>query len=274
MSARTLSRYNAFVRARNKNSACVSQPRSLFLSFSLSASLAVSLFLRRVSVFVASCVACHAPSFSHSLYSLRFPLFLFAFVSLYLRLPFRLHLSTRLLDARSPEIYSLSLSLAPFLRGRPLVRCPSLSFSVLLAASTRNFLLSRSSWITSRRFSFFSRLPVLSRPLLAFFFHICVHFASFLILIYFAPLGCSLSSSLSPLVSLDSLACALPRFSAAVSYRAWAPCRLVVIVAAFDRPRPNSHVPIYGKIRARPRLLNGSPQFLYICFPFSSRSRC
>lgn len=108
MSARTLSRCNAFVRVRNKNSACVSQ--SLFLSFSLSASLAVSLFLCRVSVFVASCVACHAPSFSHSLYSLRFPLFLFAFVSLYLRLPFRLHLSTRLLDARSPEIYSLSLS--------------------------------------------------------------------------------------------------------------------------------------------------------------------
>lgn len=133
MSARTLSRCNAFVRVRNKNSACVSQ--SLFLSFSLSASLAVSLFLCRVSVFVASCVACHAPSFSHSLYSLRFPLFLFAFVSLYLRLPFRLHLSTRLLDARSPEIYSLSLSLARSVPSRTSPR--SLSFSPVFRFARR-----------------------------------------------------------------------------------------------------------------------------------------
>lgn len=78
------------------------------------------------------------------------------------------------------------------------------------------------------------------------------------------------SPPLSPsLVSLDSLTCALPRFSAAVSYRAWAPCRLVVIVAAFDRPRPNSHVPIYGKIRAWPRLLNVShPSSFIFVFRF------
>lgn len=114
MSARTLSRCNAFVRVRNKNSACVSQSQSLFLSFSLSASLAVSLFLCRVSVFVASCVACHAPSFSHSLYSLRFPLFLFAFVSLYLRLPFRLHLSLLVFSMRDRPRYTLSLSLRSF----------------------------------------------------------------------------------------------------------------------------------------------------------------
>lgn len=75
--------------------------------------------------------------------------------------------------------------------------------------------------------------------------------------------------SLSPLVSLGSLTCALPRFSAAVSYRAWAPCRLVVIVAAFDRPRPNSRVPIYGKIRAWPRLpqrFTPVPLYLFSAF--------
>lgn len=118
-------------------------------------------------------VACHAPSFSHAhrFYSLRFPLFLFAFVSLYLRLP------SRLLRARSPEIFSLWLgSFADV----PLVRCPSLSFSVWLAAFTRNFLLSRSSWITSRRFSFYSRLLVLSRLLLVFFC-MSVHLALFFI---------------------------------------------------------------------------------------------
>lgn len=181
--------------------------------------------------------------------------------------------STSLLvfSMRDRPRYILSLFLAPFLRGRPLVRCPSLPFSVLLAASTRNFLLSRSSWITSRRFSFFSRLPILSRPLLAFFFSIFV-----CILLHFSFSSTSLRSvvhspplSLSPLVSLDSLTCALPRFSAAVSYRAWAPCRLVVIVAAFDRSRPNSHVPIYGKIRARPRLLNVShPSSFIFVFRF------
>lgn len=203
MSARTLSRCNAFVRVRNKNSACALAVA--VDSFSLSLSL---------------CLACRFP-LSSPCFRLRRVLCrlscslllaqpLFAPISLVpIRLRFPLStaplssppLSTRLLDARSPEIYSLSLFLAPFLRGRPLVRCPSLPFSVLLAASTRNFLLSRSSWITSRRFSFFSRLPVLSRPLLALFFSIFV-----CILLHFSFSSTSLRSVVhSPPLSLPPL---------------------------------------------------------------------
>lgn len=131
MSARTLSRYNAFVRARNKNSACVSQ--SLFLSFSL-------------------CLACRFP-LSSPCFRLRRVLCrlscslllaqpLFAPISL---VPIRLRFPLSTAPLSSPPLYSssrcaiardiLSLSLSRSVPSRTSPR--SLSFSPVFRFARR-----------------------------------------------------------------------------------------------------------------------------------------
>lgn len=263
MSARTLSRCNAFVRARNKNSACVLQSQSLFLSFSLCLACRFPLSL---PCFRLRRVLCRLSC------SLLLAQRLFAPISL-VSIRLRFPLSTAPLS--SPPLYSssrcaIARDIFSLSRSVPSRTSPhSLSFSPVFRFARRvhsqfpsfPFVLDN---LTSLLVLFPS--PCIITPSSSFFFSI---FAC--ILLHFSFSSTSLRSVVHspplpppPLVSLDSLTCALPRFSAAVSYRAWAPCRLVVVVAAFDRPRPNSHVPIYGKIRAWPRLLNGSAPVSFI----------
>lgn len=121
------------MRVRNKNSACVSQSQSLFLSFSLCLAcrfpLSLPCFrLRRVLCRLSCSLLLAQPLFA--------PISL---VPIRLRFPLSTTplssppLSTRLLDARSPEIYSLSLSRSVPSRTSP----RSLSFSPVFRFARR-----------------------------------------------------------------------------------------------------------------------------------------
>lgn len=125
--------YNAFVRVRNKNSACVSRSRSFSLSLSLCLAcrfpLSLPCFRLRRRPVSPVMLPPSRTAFSRSDFlvpiRLRFPLSTAP--------PFRLHLSTRLLDARSPEIFSLSLSRSVPSRTSP----RSLSFSPVFRFARR-----------------------------------------------------------------------------------------------------------------------------------------
>lgn len=146
---------------------------------------------------------------------------------------YTLSLSSSVPSRTSPR----SLSFSPVFRFARRVHSQFPSFPFVLDNLTSHLFLSPSPCIITPSSSFFFSIFVCILP------HLSFSSTSLSARLF------TLLLSLSPLVSLDSLTCALPRFSAAVSYRAWAPCRLViVIVAAFDRPRPNSHTfPYTGK---------------------------